>query len=285
MAITFTQEKKKQRYLLVVLGVIVLSILAVIWWSFSGREAPQPMASQIVSFPAVDINFDILRKTLDVTSPYLSVSLAVNKAFVFIEQEIDLTASIAGVTDSGVFTYRFDCQDDGEYEFVVEYIAEKTQTAVCEYQKAGTYTAKVTAESQILDQIKSVTEVAKILVKEPNINPVISSCDVIPSSGSVSSKFNFTASASDPDGDSLSFVWDFDDGDFADTLDAVHQYKKTGAYSPFVKVSDLDGAGKIKGGEARCYPSSILPLSEFKGFKEIPFFEGTIGRNNPFIPY
>jgi len=61
MAITFIQEKKKQRYLLVILGAVVLSTLAVIWWSFSGGEMPQPAVPQIVSLPEVVINFDVLK--------------------------------------------------------------------------------------------------------------------------------------------------------------------------------------------------------------------------------
>lgn len=62
MAITFTQEKKKQRYLLIILGAIVLLILGIVWWGFSGRETvPQPSAAPTVALPAVKIDFDILK--------------------------------------------------------------------------------------------------------------------------------------------------------------------------------------------------------------------------------
>lgn len=62
MAITFTQDKKKQRYLLIILGAIVLLILGIVWRGFSGREAmPQPSAVPTVVLPTVKIDFDVLK--------------------------------------------------------------------------------------------------------------------------------------------------------------------------------------------------------------------------------
>lgn len=60
MAITFTQEKKKQRYILIILGLIVLLILGVVWWGIASREAP-PSAEPIIVLPTVTVNFDALK--------------------------------------------------------------------------------------------------------------------------------------------------------------------------------------------------------------------------------
>lgn len=35
MAITFVQEKKKQRYLVLILALVIFLILLIAWWSFS----------------------------------------------------------------------------------------------------------------------------------------------------------------------------------------------------------------------------------------------------------
>lgn len=61
MAIIFTQEKKKQRYLLIVLGLIVLLFLGIVWWSFSAEETSQPSVEPAIVLPEVTVNFDVLK--------------------------------------------------------------------------------------------------------------------------------------------------------------------------------------------------------------------------------
>src|SRR3954453_17296182 len=51
----------------------------------------------------------------------------------------------------------------------------------------------------------------------------------------------FTATASDPDGDTLTYAWDFGDGGTATTKDAMHTYNDLGVY--FAKVTVRDGKG------------------------------------------
>jgi cytochrome c len=51
----------------------------------------------------------------------------------------------------------------------------------------------------------------------------------------------FTAQGTDPDGDELTYKWDFGDGATATTKDAMHTYKDAGVY--YAKVTVSDGRG------------------------------------------
>jgi len=46
------------------------------------------------------------------------------------------------------------------------------------------------------------------------------------------------SSSSDPDGDKLSYMWDFGDGATAQSKEATHTYKKAGEYKVILQVSD-----------------------------------------------
>lgn len=61
MAITFTQEKKKQRYLLLVLGLVFLVTLFIIWWGFFAQQKPAPSSMlPVYVSPEIDINWQVL---------------------------------------------------------------------------------------------------------------------------------------------------------------------------------------------------------------------------------
>ncbi|MDP2736072.1 MAG: PKD domain-containing protein [bacterium] len=74
-----------------------------------------------------------------------------------------------------------------------------------------------------------------------NKGPEIASCRVVPAQGSASTAFQFEAIASDPDGDSLSFAWNFGDGSFSDLASPTHSYPNPGTFMPRVEVADPGG--------------------------------------------
>ena len=51
----------------------------------------------------------------------------------------------------------------------------------------------------------------------------------------------FTATGTDPDGDTLTYEWDFGDGGTATTKDAMHTYTEVGVF--YAKVTVSDGKG------------------------------------------
>jgi PKD repeat protein len=61
-------------------------------------------------------------------------------------------------------------------------------------------------------------------------------------SGKAPLSVQFTAAGSDPDGDQLSYVWEFGDGGAAGGTKATHVYKSAGSYT--AKVTATDGGGK-----------------------------------------
>jgi PKD repeat protein len=56
--------------------------------------------------------------------------------------------------------------------------------------------------------------------------------------GNVTTAFQYTAVGSDPDGDTLTYAWDFGDSGTAATASASHTYATAGAYNAKVTVSD-----------------------------------------------
>lgn len=83
---------------------------------------------------------------------------------------------------------------------------------------------------------------ATILIRALN-NPPKASFTVWPKDPFTDESVTFDASASsDPDGDSLSYRWDFGDGATAEGKIVQHAYKKAGEYVVVLTVSDPAGA-------------------------------------------
>lgn len=62
MAITFAQEKKRQRYLILVLALVILLILIVIWRGLFWEGTPQPTSVLPAFVPRkVEINWEALK--------------------------------------------------------------------------------------------------------------------------------------------------------------------------------------------------------------------------------
>lgn len=63
MAITFIQQKKKQKYLLIILAVLIAISLLVIWQMFLAKPEPAPV-SKALEKPEVKINFDAFKNPI-----------------------------------------------------------------------------------------------------------------------------------------------------------------------------------------------------------------------------
>ncbi len=74
-----------------------------------------------------------------------------------------------------------------------------------------------------------------------NHPPTISFCRVSPTQGNIQTDFQFSAAASDSDGDSLSYNWDFGDGKSSDEKNPKHYYSVSGTFEPKVSASDTKG--------------------------------------------
>ena len=83
---------------------------------------------------------------------------------------------------------------------------------------------------------------ATVLIRVLN-NPPVASFTVWPEDPFTDETVTFDASASsDPDGDTLTYSWDFGDGAVAKGKTAQHTYNKAGEYVVILTVSDPSGA-------------------------------------------
>jgi len=67
--------------------------------------------------------------------------------------------------------------------------------------------------------------------------PVIQSSSATPALGALGTPTSFTASATDANGDAISYVWDFGDGSTGTGAQATHTYAAAGSYSARVTVT------------------------------------------------
>lgn len=93
------------------------------------------------------------------------------------------------------------------------------------------------------------------LIKE-NTPPEIFSCSITPTRGSSQTKFQFKVEVRDSDKDSLTFFWDFGDGESSNEQNLFHKYLNPGTFEPKVRVFDS------RGGEAFCSTAWVVVVEE-----------------------
>jgi PKD repeat protein len=104
------------------------------------------------------------------------------------------------------------------------------------YTTAGTYEATVTVSDG-----RGGTATATVQVTVGNRAPTVE-LTATPTSGPAQLNVSFSAAGSDPDGDALTYRYDFGDGSSANGRTATHRYKKSGTYTARVTATDPDGA-------------------------------------------
>ncbi len=108
------------------------------------------------------------------------------------------------------------------------------------YMQPGTYTAKVTARDAAG---ATATDTLQIVVSDApgNLPPSVQAA-ALPASGPAPLEVQLSAAGTDPDGDPLTYAWDFDDGSAAGTgLQVTHTYTRAGTYNAKVTASDGHG--------------------------------------------
>jgi FOG: PKD repeat len=105
------------------------------------------------------------------------------------------------------------------------------------YEKGGTYTVKV-----MVDDGKGTSCSADQASISINVNtkPIAAMSPVDACCVGVTTTFDATPS-SDPDGDRLSYSWDFGDGTTSTDAKTTHVYSKAGRYKVIMKVDDGSG--------------------------------------------
>ena len=107
------------------------------------------------------------------------------------------------------------------------------------YLTPGTFTATVTVTDA---GNKTGTAQVVVTVTDPpgNLPPTVKAA-AAPKSGNAPLDVLLTAAGSDPDGDTLTYAWEFGDGDTADGRRARHVYESAGTYTAKVTARDPGG--------------------------------------------
>ena len=102
------------------------------------------------------------------------------------------------------------------------------------YTTGGSFTVTLTVSDGILED----TDQADLTIDPPNAAPTAS---FLPSAttGQAPIEITFDASASsDPNGDALTFAWDFGDGESGSGVSTTHTYTTGGSFAVTLTVSD-----------------------------------------------
>jgi PKD repeat protein len=125
--------------------------------------------------------------------------------------------------------------DFGDGTVIEDGRASETHT----YTKGGAYTVRVTVDDKKGTPCSMATAVSRVKINSPpiaNCGPNLVCC--------IGKETLFDGSgSSDPDGDALTYLWDFGDGATAEGARVTHAYSKSGKYTVTLTVDDGSGTG------------------------------------------
>ncbi|MCA9407474.1 MAG: PKD domain-containing protein [Candidatus Omnitrophica bacterium] len=111
-----------------------------------------------------------------------------------------------------------------------------------EYIQGGTYTVSVIVDDGLGTSCSTATTSMEIKINTP---PVADAGENLTCCVDKLSEFNGSAS-SDPDGDALTYKWDFGDGNVKIGAITQYTYKESGSYNVFLTVDDNQGTSCSK---------------------------------------
>ncbi|MBT3221816.1 MAG: PKD domain-containing protein, partial [Proteobacteria bacterium] len=108
------------------------------------------------------------------------------------------------------------------------------------YMDSGDYDVSLT----VIDDDGGIGN-STFIIAVANTNPTINSSSA-PSAGNEGQQLSFSASASDVAADTVSYLWDFGDGNTANSANIDYTYPQDGDYTATLTVSDEDGGQTIE---------------------------------------
>jgi cytochrome c len=163
---------------------------------------------------------------------------------------VSFTAT-ASDPDNDTLTYSWDFGDSG---------TSTAQNPTHTFLTPGTYSAKVTVDD---GHGGTASDTVSVTVTQPNRPPTVTAARTPTGDVAAGTAISFTATASDPDGDTLTYLWDFGDGSTSTQQNPTHTYTTAGAYSAKVTVSDGKG-GTANATSAVTVTGSSCPPGTFR---------------------
>ena len=158
----------------------------------------------------------------------------------YIDESIQFTGSATGGKPS--YTYAWDLDNDGAYDDAVGVNPTKIWSSV------GSYTIKI----KVTDSLgTNATDSAQVTVSKRNTAPNKPSAPTGPTSGKTNKELTFSSGAVDTDGDKVSLLFDWGDGNTSGWIgpfnsgtshNATHAWAVKGTYIIKVKAKDVNGA-------------------------------------------
>jgi PKD repeat protein len=173
-------------------------------------------------------------KTCSVSSDTASVSINARTAILLKEvkavclgREVDFQAQ--DLANKRLLRYKWDFGDGT--------VKEAGPNISHLYKKGGKYLVRVTADDGLATPCSSDTQSIEVRV---NSAPIANAGPNLVCCADTESVFDGSGSF-DPDGDVLTYTWDFGDGQTGKGVRTTHVYKKTGRYTVTLKVDDNSG--------------------------------------------
>ena len=151
-----------------------------------------------------------------------------------------------------IVKYEWDIDDDGTFDFETA-----SPTLHHAYDDDGEYRVRV----RVTDDDGASATSDPVAVTVENRPAGVSRIDWTPSEPSDGEEISFTPTASDPDGKIIGWIWEFGDGETADSQTASHTFQNDGVYRLSLTVTDDDGASSTFSTEVRVKNSP--PVAEF----------------------
>jgi ABC-type transport system substrate-binding protein/PKD repeat protein len=132
------------------------------------------------------------------------------------------------------FTFEFSPTDS------LTFVSDPTTDPVTfEFEKAFEEAGNYNTVLYVNDGAVNVSSSVELIEVSLNLAPTVSPLDDVTETEGV--EIDFYASAIDPDGDDMTYWWDFDDGEYASGQDVSHTYGVRGDYNFAVYVDDGNG--------------------------------------------
>ncbi len=167
-----------------------------------------------------------------------------------VNEEVVFEASASSDPDGEIVSFLWDFGDEAVGE---------GQTTSHKYEKAGSFMVRLTVTDERNAQDSATRE---ITVRGENLRPN-AAFSFAPERPTVEDLIQFIDESADPDGEIVSWNWDFGDGMTSVLRNPSHQYAEPRSYTVTLMVTDNDGAIATATAELVVTRKNLPPVADF----------------------